>query len=377
MDAYTGERTERSRRGGCGYRKRMVGNDRWALRVWRTKSSSMRCERFSERIYEADFLGFSYGFRPGRGAHDALDALSVAVTRRRVNWVVDADVAGFFDTIDHDQLLSLLQRRIGDRRLLRLIQQWLAAGVVEAGKWSRGRVGTPQGAVISPLLANVYLHYVLDEWIHAWRRHAGGDVVVVRYADDFVLGFEHRQEAEACLEALKQRLSSYGLSLHEGKTRLLEFGRFAIDRRRRRGDGRPETFDFLGFTHQCVIRKGRFVVRRQSSSKRLRRTLQATCQSLRRRMHRPLAETAIWLRRVVQGWMNYHAVPGNYRRVCRFLDEVTRLWLKVLRRRSQRGRRGWPWSRMHRLVRRVLPRPRLLHPFPEVRFHLRHKAGAV
>ena len=333
-----------------------------------------------QSIYEQDFLGFSYGFRSGRSQHDALDALSVAITSKRVNWILDADIEGFFDTIDHEWLIKFLEHRIGDRRILRLIRKWLRAGVSEEGEWSKTTVGTPQGSVISPLLSNVYLHYVFDLWIEWWRKHrCRGDVVVVRYADDFVIGFENHSEAAACLEALHARFAKFGLKLHEGKTRLIEFGRYAIERRKRRGEGRPETFDFLGFTHVCARtrKQGWFTIHRHSVAKRMRATLRAIKAQLRKRMHRPLGETARWLRRVVQGWLNYHAVPSNSHRIGRFVDEVTRLWLKVLRRRSQRGRRRWTWARMRRLGRRHLPRPRIIHPYPNQRFHARLKAGAV
>ncbi len=331
-----------------------------------------------QSIYEQDFLGFSYGFRPGRSQHNALDALSVAITGRRVNWILDADIEGFFDAIDHEWLIKFLEHRIGDRRILRLIRKWLRAGVSEEGEWSRTTVGAPQGAVISPLLSNVFLHYVFDLWIEWWRKHrCRGDVVVVRYADDFVIGFENYSEAMACLEELRTRFAKFGLKLHEGKTRLIEFGRYASERRERRGKGRPETFDFLGFTHKCAkTRKhGRFTIHRHSMAKRMRATLQAIKAKLRKRMHRPLGETARWLRRVVQGWLNYHAVPSNSNRIGRFVDEVTRLWLRVIRRRSQRGR-CWNWKRMHRLVRKHLPRPRIIHPYPEQRFRARLKVGA-
>jgi len=333
-----------------------------------------------QSIYEQDFLGFSYGFRPGRSQHDALDALSVAITSKKVNWILDADVAGFFDAIDHDWLIKFLELRIGDRRVLRLIRKWLHAGIMEEGQWSATTVGSPQGSVISPLLANVCLHYVFDLWIVWWRKHrCRRDVVVVRYADDFVIGFESHAEATACLEDLQQRFAKFGLRLHEGKTRLIEFGRYAIERRQGCGLGRPETFDFLGFTHKCAKTRthGRFTVHRHSMAKRMRATLQAIKQQLRKRMHRPLGETARWLRRVVQGWLNYHAVPHNSHRIGRFVDEITRLWLHALRRRSQRGRSGWTWDRMQRLVRRHLPRPRIVHPYPDQRFRVRLEARTV
>ena len=331
-----------------------------------------------QSIYEQDFLGFSYGFRPGRSCHQALDALSVALSSKRVNWVLDADIAGFFDAIDHAWLIKFLEHRIGDKRILRLIRKWLRAGVSEEGEWSQTNKGTPQGAVISPLLANVFLHYVLDLWIEWWRKNrCRGDVVIVRYADDFVVGFEHRHEAQACLEALQGRFAKFGLKLNEEKTRLIEFGRFAAERRERRGERRPETFDFLGFTHQCGVTRshGWFTVHRQSVAKRLRAALASIKEQLHRRRHRPLAETGRWLKRVVQGWLNYHAVPGNMPRLKQFVDGLTRLWLRAIRRRSQRS--GWTWPRMQQLVRRHLPRPRILHPYPDQRFRARLKVGAV
>ena len=333
-----------------------------------------------QSIHEQDFLGFSYGFRPGRGCHDALDALSVAITSKRVNWILDADIEGFFDTIDHHWLIKFLEHRIGDRRILRLIQKWLRAGVSEEGEWSRATVGTPQGAVISPLLANVCLHYVFDLWTVWWRKHrCRGDVVVVRYADDFVIGFENHSEATACLDELHTRFAKFGLKLHAGKTRLIEFGRYAAERRSRRGEDRPETFHFLGFTHECArTRKhGWFTIHRHSMAKRFRATLQALQAELRKRRHGALGETGRWLRRVVQGWLNYHAVPDNSRCLGRFVDEVTRLWLRQLRRRSQRGRSRWTWVRMHRLVRRYLPRPHIIHPYPDQRFRARLEARTV
>jgi len=319
-----------------------------------------------QSIYEQDFLGFSYGFRPGRSPHSARDAWSVAITGKKVNWILDADVEGYFDSIDHEWLVKFLEHRIGDRRILRLIRKWLRAGVSEEGEWSKTTVGAPQGSVISPLLSNVFLHYVFDLWIEWWRKNrCHGDVVVVRYADDFVIGFENHNEATACLEELRMRFAKFGLKLHEGKTRLIEFGRYASERRERRGDGQPETFDFLGFTHKCAkTRKhGRFTIHRHSMAKRMRATLQAIKAKLRKRKHRPLGETARWLRSVVQGWLNYHAVPSNSNRIGRFVDEIARLWLHVIRRRSQRDR-GWTWERMHRLVRKHLPCPRITHPYP-------------
>ena len=333
-----------------------------------------------QSIYEQDFQGFSYGFRPGRSQHNALDAMSVAITSKRVNWILDADIEGFFDAIDHVWLVKFLEHRIGDRRILRLIRKWLRAGVSEEGEWSKTTVGVPQGAVISPLLSNVFLHYVFDLWIEWWRTNrCRGDVVVVRFADDFVIGFENHSEATACLEELRTRFAKFGLKLHEGKTRLIEFGRYAMERRERRGESRPETFDFLGFTHKCAKarKQGWFTIHRHSMAKRIRAKLREIKAELRKRRHRPVGETGRWLRSVVQGWLNYHAVPSNSHRIHRFVDEVTRHWLFQLRRRSQRGHRSWTWERMQRLARLHLPRPRIVHPYPDQRFRVRLAAGAV
>jgi group II intron reverse transcriptase/maturase len=330
-------------------------------------------------IYDEDFPGFSYGYRAGKSQHDALDALSVAITSKRVNWILDADIEGFFDNIDHEWMMKFLEHRIGDRRILRLIRKWLRAGVSEDGEWSKTTVGTPQGAVISPLLANVYLHYVFDLWIEWWRNKCcHGDVTVVRYADDFVIGFQNRNEAERCLEELRQRLAKFGLKLHDGKTRLIEFGRYAANNRKRQGEGKPETFDFLGFTHKCGRTRahGYFTIHRQTIAKRMRATLAAINKKLRKRRHRPLAETGQWLGRVVRGWLNYYAVPCNGM-IVSFVDEVTRHWLRAIRRRSQKGRSRWTWERMYGLRKKYLPPLRVLHPYPNVRFHARLKAGAV
>jgi group II intron reverse transcriptase/maturase len=324
-------------------------------------------------VYEEDFEGFSYGFRPGRKQHDALDALAVGLKRKKVNWILDLDVRGFFDNVSHEWLVKFVEHRIADRRIVRLIQKWLKAGVSEEGEWSETKVGTPQGAVVSPLLGNIYLHYVFDVWAKRWRRKgARGDMIVVRYADDAVLGFEHREEAEAFLEQLRERMRAFGLELHPEKTRLIEFGRFAEDNRKRRGEGKPETFDFLGFTHICgKTRKGKwFTVRRQTIKKRLRSKLQAIRQELRKRSQERIAETGAWLRSVVQGYFNYHAVPGNFAALQTFRREVARAWLEALRRRSQRH--CLRWERFRSILDRYLPRPRILHPEPGVRFDAMH-----
>jgi group II intron reverse transcriptase/maturase len=321
-----------------------------------------------EQIYEEDFLGFSYGFRPWRSCHNALDALWMGITHRKVNWVLDADIRGFFDNIDHEWMLTFLEHRIADRRILRLIRKWLRAGVSEDGKWSRTTVGTPQGSVISPLLANVFLHYAFDLWANQWReRHARGSVIMVRYADDFVMGFQSQVDAERFLRELRQRLERFGLQLHPEKTRLIEFGRYAAERREKRGEGKPETFDFLGFTHFCgTTRNGTFTIQRKSIAKRMRAKLQAIKQQLKARMHDAVPEVGRWLRSVVRGWFNYHAVPGNINCLDEFHTQVQRLWRRVLQRRSQKGR-VWTWERVQRLTRRWLPKPQILHPYPNQR----------
>lgn len=331
-------------------------------------------------IYEEDFLGFSHGFRPGRSQHQALDALAYAIHEKRVNWVLDADIQGFFDEIDRDWLIKFLEHRIGDQRILRLIRKWLNAGIIEDTDWSDTGKGAPQGAVLSPLLSNVFLHYVFDLWIHQWRtRHCKGPCIVVRYADDFVIGFETEADAKACLEALKNRLQKFGLVLHPQKTRLIEFGRASAARREREGRGRCETFDFLGFTHICgkTRKNKRFVLWRRTIAKRMSRTLAALKVQLRHRRHDSVGTTGRWLASVIRGWLQYHAVPDNMRRLDQFVVEVTKLWLRQLRRRSQRGRAAWPWSRMNRLVDRYLPQPKILHPYPKDRFRARLAAGAV
>src|SRR5882762_543763 len=324
------------------------------------------------QIYEVDFQGFSYGFRPGRSPHQALDALTVGLQRKRVNWVVDADIRGFFDNMSHEWTMQFIEPRVADRRMLRLIQKWLKAGVSEDGHWSETKVGTPQGAVVSPLLANVYLHYVFDLWVEAWRKKvAQGDVIVVRYADDLVVGFESRAEAERFLEEFRERLAKFGLELHAEKTRLIEFGRFAAQDREKRGEGKPETFTFLGFTHYCGKRRsnGAFIVWRKTAKKRMVAKLQAIKAALRLRMHEPVADVGAWLRKVVNGYYRYHAVPGNIDRLSVFGQRLRRLWWLLLRRRSQRR---VSWDRVTRIFPRWIPAPRVLHPYPIARFLATH-----
>jgi len=322
-------------------------------------------------IYETDFVGFSYGFRPGRSPHRALDALAAGIVRKKVNWVLDADIRGFYDAIDHGWMLKFLEHRIADRRMLRLICKWLKAGVIEDGKRSESVEGTPQGASVSPLLANVYLHYAFDLWADQWRRRdAHGDMIIVRFADDDIVGFEHQKDAQRFLAELRGRLATFSLELAPEKTRLIEFGRFAAERRTERGLGRPETFQFLGFTHICAkTRAGRFKLTRITDSKRLRAKLHAVKRELRRRMHLPIPEQGRWLASVVRGHLAYYAVPGNIKAVDAFCDQATRHWYKALRRRSQRTSLNWP--RMHRLAQRWLPPPRIIHPWPDERFDVR------
>lgn len=323
-------------------------------------------------IYEEDFLGFSYGFRPARGPHDALDALSVAISGTPVNWILDADIRGFFDSVSQEWLVRFLEHRIGDERVIRLVRKWLEAGVLEDGNWSVSEMGTPQGAVVSPLLANVYLHYVFDLWAHQWRRReATGNVVVVRYADDIVAGFEHEADARRFWDAMRMRFGRFALELHEEKTRLLEFGRHAAARRQRRGLGKPETFDFLGFKFICGrSRRGAFLLRRQTRSDRMRTKLREIKERLRRHMHDAIPDQGRWLKAVVGGFFAYHAVPTNSRALSAFRYHVTNLWLRSLRRRGQKDR--MTWARMTRLARAWLPAPRILHPWPSVRFAVNH-----
>ena len=321
------------------------------------------------QIYEEDFLGFSYGFRPGRSPHHALDALWVGIMRKKVNWILDADVRGFFDNLSHEWMVKFIEHRVADRRILRLIRKWLRAGVSEEGKWAKTDVGTPQGAVASPLLANIYLHYVFDLWVRHWRKHhATGDVIVVRYADDAVVGFEYRADAERFLEEWKGRLQKFGLELHPDKTRLIEFGRHAAEHRKQQGEDKPEVFDFLGFRHMCgkTRKTGRFIVKRKTIPKRLAAKLSELKAELRQRWHQPVVEVGQWLRSVVQGYFNYHAVPGNMDSLNSFRAQLIWRWYRALRRRSQRTR--MTWERFWTLVDRWIPSAKILHPHPNLRF---------
>src|SRR6202051_3058195 len=317
-------------------------------------------------IYEEDFLGYSYGFRPGRGTHDALNALCVAIERKKVNWILDADIRSFFDEISQEWLIRFLEHRIGDRRIIRLIQKWLKAGVLEDGIVSASDRGTGQGSVISPLLANVYLHYVLDLWAARWRRReANGDMIIVRYADDFIVGFQYERDARGFLDELRARLQEFALSLHPEKTRLIEFGRFAAKDRKARGQGKPETFNFLGFTFICgKTRSGKFLLARKTRRDRMRAKRRRLTQEMWRRMHHPIPQQGKWLGHVVRGYFNYHAVPMNFWSPAFFRVEVAKGWRRVLSRRSQRGNLNW--AQMTKLMNEWLPRPRILQPWPSL-----------
>ena len=317
-------------------------------------------------IYETDFLGFSYGFRPRRSPHDALDALYAGIMTRKVSWVLDADIRGYFDAISHEWLERFIEHRIADRRVLRHIRKWLNAGVLEGGEITYNEEGVPQGGSISPVLANVYLHYVFDLWVEQWRhRQAAGDVIAVRFCDDFVVGFQYHQDAEKFLKDLQRRFRGFNLELHEDKTRLIEFGRFAEQNRKRQGKGKPETFDFLGFTHICgKTRKGKFTVLRHTMIKRMRAKLTELKCELRRRLHSPVPVVGKWLRIVLLGHYRYYGVPGNSRKIESIRYHLSQLWFKTLRRRSQKHRLNW--ERMNRLIDRWLPQPRICHPYPDI-----------
>jgi RNA-directed DNA polymerase len=321
-------------------------------------------------IYETDFLGFSYGFRPGRKPHDALNALYGAIMTRKVGWVLDADIRGYFDAISHEWLVKFVEHRIADKRVLRHIRKWLNAGVLEKGEVTHDEEGVPQGGSISPLLANIYLHYVFDLWADQWRRkHANGDAIIVRFCDDFVVGFQYCRDAERFLADLRERFWGFNLELHKDKTRLIEFGRFAAENRKRQGKGRPETFDFLGFTHICgKTENGKFTVLRHSIGKRIRAKLMELKIELRRRLHHPLPVVAKWLRVVLLGHYRYYGLPGNSRKLQSFYFHVSRLWFRSLLRRSQRHR--LTWERMKRLINRWLPRPRIYHPYPDLSMYV-------
>lgn len=324
-----------------------------------------------EPIYEAMFVGVSYGFRPNRSQHDALDALAETIARK-VNWVLDADIRSFFDTIDHGWMQKFLELRIADKRLVRIAIKWMRAGVMEEGELREVEEGTPQGGIISPLLANIYLHYALDLWVLDWRKkRACGEVYFVRYADDFVMGFQREQDARAMRSELSEQLAMHGLELHPEKTRVIQFGRFAREDRARQGLSKPETFDFLGFTHiASIARDGRFQLKRRTSRKKRRAKLARLKEEIRTRRHRAVSEQHAWLSRVLLGHDRYYAVPTNFRVVAKFHDVVEGLWHRWLQRRSQRGR--WTRDARHAFKDRFpLPQPHIHHPWPTTRFATR------
>jgi group II intron reverse transcriptase/maturase len=323
-------------------------------------------------IYEEDFIGFSYGFRPGRGTHDALDALVVGISDTKVSWILDADIRSFFDEVSQCCLIRFLQHRVGDPRIIRLTKKFLKAGILEDGVVTVSEKGTGQGSVISPLLANIYLHYAFDLWAQRWRRReATGDMIIVRYADDLVVGFQHETDARRFWDAMRERLQEFALSLHPDKTRLIEFGRLAAANRKRVGLGKPETFHFLGFTFIAgKSRRGKFLIKRKTRRDRMMVKLQGINQELRRRMHQPIPEQGKWLGQVVKGYFNYHAVPTNSRALVLFRLEITKRWRRALSRRSEKG--ALTWERMKKLAADFLPKPRILHPWPQQRFAVRH-----
>ena len=323
-------------------------------------------------IYEEDFLGFSYGFRPKRSQHDALDALAVGICNTPVNWILDADIRSFFDSVSQNWLVRFLEHRIGDKRIIRLVRKWLKAGVLEDGEWSVSETGTPQGAVASPLLANVYLHYVFDLWAERWRRReATGNVIILRYADDIVVGFQHEADARRFWEAMRVRFEQFSLALHPDKTRLLEFGRHAAANRKQRGLGKPETFTFLGFIYICgKSRRGAFQLQRKTRGDRMRAKLREIKEQLRERRHESIPEQGRWLKQVVTGFFAYHAVPTNAKALSAFRHYVTDRWRRTLRRRSQKD--GMTWERITKIADAWLPQPRILHPWPDHRFAVTH-----
>jgi RNA-directed DNA polymerase len=350
-------------------RKRPLG-----VQAVEDKVVQMACVMILNEVYEPLFCGFSYGSRPGRGAHDALDALHEGICRKRINWILDCDIEGFFDHLPHDKLMEIIGKRVSDPRMLRLLRKWLRVGWVEEGKRHPATVGTPQGSVISPLLANIFLNEAMDLWAAAWRRcKNGGDVILVRYVDDAVFGFQSESQAQAFLQELRERLSEYAMNLHPGKTRLIEFGRWAASNRKKRDERRPETFDFLGFTHACATtRNGKFKLRRVTIAKRMTRKLAEIKEELRKRMHEPLGQTGRWLGSVMRGVVRYFAVPGNLKSMRAFYTAIGRMWMRSIRRRSQKARTRWTWERFYRLQAHWLPRPRLSHPYPSQRFDAKY-----
>jgi len=338
------------------------------------KVVQMACVMILNNVFEPDFIGFSYGSRPGRKPHDALDALHEGICRKKINWILDCDIEGFFDHLPHEPLLEMIGKRVKDPRLIRLIRKWLRVGWVEEGVRHPSDIGTPQGSVISPLLANIYLNEVMDKWVLEWRKEqANGDIIAVRYVDDAVFGFQQEADARRFMDQLRERLRAHGLNLHPEKTRLIEFGRFAQSNRKDRGEGKPESFDFLGFTHSCgKTRDGKFKIIRKTVAKRLRRKLQELKEELRKRMHEKLSETGKWLASVIRGATNYYGVPGNTKAIRAFYTQVSRYWFKAIRRRSHKAQQRWTWERFYRLQNNWLPRPRICHPYPNQRFDAKY-----
>ena len=320
-------------------------------------------------VYEADFMGFSYGFRPKRGQHQALDAIHEGIAGKKVNYIFDADIRDFFNKISREWLIKFIEHRIADKRVIRLIQKWLNAGILEEGKIIYNNCGTVQGSSASPLLANVFLHYVYDLWIQHWRKQkARGDVIVVRYADDTVVGFQFESDAKLFQAELKERLQKFGLELHPEKTRLIEFGRFAAENRERRGEGKPDTFNFLGFTHICAKTKknNKFTILRHTIKKKMHAKLDEIKIELKKRMHDPIQEIGQWLKAVVTGYYRYFGVPGNKKAMSDFQNGIRRLWYLTLRRRGQKGR--ITWEKIGPILERWIPRPQIYHKYPYERF---------
>lgn len=318
-------------------------------------------------IYEEDFCGFSYGCRPGRSAHNGLDAVTVGIESKKISWVLDADIQRFYDAVDQEWLVKFVEHRISDKRVIRHIKKWLNAGVLEDGVISRAKEGTPQGTSVSSLLANIYLHYVFDLWAQKWRRtQAKGDVIIIRFADDIVMGFQYEFEAKRFHEEMRERLRKFKLELHPDKTKLLEFGRFAASNRRKKGQGKPETFDFLGFTHiSGKTRKGKFAVVRKTIKKKMRTKLQEVKKKLRDKMHNSVPEVGKWLASVLRGHYQFYGVPRNTYAMSAFRWAIVRLWYQTLGRRSQKKR--LTWKRMNKLAKRWLPVPKIVHPYPNQR----------
>jgi group II intron reverse transcriptase/maturase len=350
-------------------RKRPLG-----IQAVEDKVVQQACVTILNAVFESNFSGYSYGSRPGLAPHDALDALHEGIIRRKINWILDCDIEGFFDNLSHVRLMNFIEERVTDKRMLRLIRKWLRVGWVEDGKRYPGTIGTPQGSVISPLMANIFLNSVMDKWASAWRRaNAKGDVIIVRYVDDAVFGFQYEADGRSFLEALREQVEASELKLHPTKTRLIEFGRYAANNRRERKLGKPDSFDFLGFTHTCAVnRKGRYCIIRKTIRKRLRRKLNEVKMELIKRMHDPLMNVAKWLASVIRGFTNYYAVPGNMRAPREFYTQVSRLWRWVILRCSNKAKDRWTWDRFYRLQRQWLPRPRLVHPHPYVRFDAKY-----